>query len=60
MCQIPLDRTSQNNMLNHHKKFKYFDEIRDDLNRFLLDIDIQAELMIELSKLEGNRGYVAG
>ena len=59
MYQIPLDRTSQDNMLDHHRKYKYFDHIRYDLNRFLLDIDIQAELMIELSKLEGNRGYVA-
>ncbi len=53
-----LDRTSQKNMLDHHKKYKYFDHIRDDLKRFVLDIDIQAELMIELSKNEGNREYV--
>lgn len=53
-----LDRTSQENILNHHKKFKYLSEIRKDLERFILDIDIQAELMIELSKTEGNREYV--
>jgi len=53
-----LDRTSQENMLNYHKKFKHFDHIRNDMNTYLLDIDIQAELMIELSKLEGNREYV--
>lgn len=57
MYQI-LDRTSQENILNHHKKFKYLSEIRKDLERFILDIDIQAELMIELSKTEGNREYV--